>query len=283
MVYLSKSLACAAALTAPAACWWMPSAGTTFNIDLSGQPTKFSPNTTFSAYDVDMVNTANATIKSLHDSGHKVICYFSAGTLENYRNDVGTIPKSAIGKELQDWPGEYWLDTRNAEVRNVMTKRIALAQAKGCDAIDPDNVDGYDNDSGLPLTQDTAVDYVNWLAGQAHKRGMAAGLKNAKDIVPRVISNVEFCVNEQCAAVERDETGETQRECDGFQPFIKAKKPVFEIEYVDGDDENQKTPTAAFLKQTCQNAHNKGFTVLIKNLDLDTYTARCPTGKTIPF
>jgi hypothetical protein len=41
-----------------------------------------------------------------------------------------------------------------------MSTRLALASSKGCDGVDPDNVDGYDNDSGFDLTPSTALDYL---------------------------------------------------------------------------------------------------------------------------
>jgi hypothetical protein len=45
---------------------------------------------------------------------------------------------------MDDWD-EYWLDIHSAtcktNVQSVMTQRIKDAKAKGCDGIDPDNVD----------------------------------------------------------------------------------------------------------------------------------------------
>ena len=42
----------------------------------------------------------------------------------------------ALGKTLQGWNNEKWLDTRNKGGRDIMTKRIQTAKDKGCDAID---------------------------------------------------------------------------------------------------------------------------------------------------
>jgi hypothetical protein len=45
---------------------------------------------------------------------------------------------------MDDWD-EYWLDlhseTCKANVKTVQAKRIKEAAAKGCDGMDPDNVD----------------------------------------------------------------------------------------------------------------------------------------------
>jgi hypothetical protein len=84
-----------------------------------------------------------SAIAALHTAGKKVICYFSAGSYEDGRPDSGQFKASDKGKELDGWPGEYWLNTKSTNVQNIMSNRIALAAKMGCDAIDPDNVDAY--------------------------------------------------------------------------------------------------------------------------------------------
>jgi len=74
----------------------------------------------FRVIDVDLENTSNATIASLKANGTKVMCYFSAGTYEDFRADKGLFRKSEIGKPLHEWPGENWLDIRSANVRRVI-------------------------------------------------------------------------------------------------------------------------------------------------------------------
>lgn len=53
-------------------------------------------------------------------------------------------------------------------VRNVMKSRISLAASKGCDGIEPDNIDAYDN--GTALTSSDSVDYLEFLADEAHAK-----------------------------------------------------------------------------------------------------------------
>ena len=43
-------------------------------------------------------------------------------------------------------------------------ERLDLAAAKGCDAVDPDNVDGYANPTGFDLTGDDQLAFNRWLA-----------------------------------------------------------------------------------------------------------------------
>jgi hypothetical protein len=109
-------------------------------------------------YDVDLNTTSKTQITTLKINGKKVICYFSAGSWEKYRpdqtlfdpKDIGN--KIAKGESSQDgyWPGEKWLNIKSLRVLAIMVSRIQQAADKGCDAIDPDNVDGYGIDQSRP-------------------------------------------------------------------------------------------------------------------------------------
>jgi hypothetical protein len=84
-----------------------------------------------------------------------------------------------LGKDLEGWPGEKWLDVRRLDVLGpIMQARLDLALQKRCDGVDPDNMDGYQNESGFPLTSQDQLAYNIWIAGQAHASGLAVGLKN---------------------------------------------------------------------------------------------------------
>jgi hypothetical protein len=79
-----------------------------------------------------------------------IICYFSAGTFEPWREDAGLFRESDKGKKMEEWE-EWWLDLKSANVKTIMEARIKRAAEAGCDAIDPDNIDGYvSNISSLP-------------------------------------------------------------------------------------------------------------------------------------
>ena len=56
-----------------------------------------------------------------------------------------------------------------------MQARLDLAVSKGCVGVEPDNVDGYQNSSGFPLTAADQLAYNRFLAGEARARGGAAG------------------------------------------------------------------------------------------------------------
>ena len=94
-------------------------------------------------WDIDLFDNPVTTIETLKAAGKIVICYFSAGTAEDWRDDYGSFATADLGKVLPEWPNERWLRTGSQSIRALMAKRIKLAADKGCDAIDPDNTDGY--------------------------------------------------------------------------------------------------------------------------------------------
>ncbi len=230
---------------------WQPRPGTSWQIQLQG-----SLDTTVAAgaYDVDLFDTSAATIAALRAAGRKVICYFSAGSFEDWRSDAGQFPAAALGNPLDGWPGERWLDTRAAGVRAVMRARMDLAVSKKCDAVDPDNVDGYTNGPGFPLTAATQLDYNKFLAAEAHARGLSVGLKNDLSQVAALVDDFDFAINEQCQAY---------RECDMLAPFIARSKAVFGIEYTGSSS------------TVCAAANAANFDTNMKKLDLGTWRVAC--------
>jgi len=240
--------------------FWRPPAGTSWQIVLQNPPTDTSLNV--SVYDIDLFDNNASAISTLHSQNRKVICYFSAGSYEPNRPDSGQFVKSDYGKELDGWPGEHWLDTNSTNVRKIMTSRLALAASKGCDGVDPDNVDGYDNDSGFDLTPSTALEYLTFLAIGAHGYNMSIGLKNAGAIVNATVDFLQWEVNEQC---------EQYQECDLFQPFIAAGKPVFHIEYPKG----APSISSNTKDSTCGNPSAQGFSTIIKEMGLNDWVETC--------
>ncbi|KAJ5692217.1 hypothetical protein N7462_001640 [Penicillium macrosclerotiorum] len=244
---------------------WQPEVGVKWQIELLYALNDTSVDAHI--YDIDMFDNDKDMISKLQGMGRKVICYFSAGTYESWRSDAGDFAKSDLGNNLDDWPGERWLDTNSDNVRKIMKTRLDLAQTKGCDGVDPDNIDAYDNSNGLKLTEDDAINYVNWLASQAHSRGLSLGLKNGGDIIDSVISNMQWSVNEQCAQY---------KECDTYSAFIDANKPVFHIEYPKGDDTNNNNAVTTTQRSSACNAASSGnFSTVIKNMDLDNWVEYC--------
>ena len=112
-------------------------------------------------------------------------------------NDVSTIRE--LHSKEDGWPGEWWLNTKSANVRKIMVARMDLAKSKGCDAVDPDNVDGFSNDTGFSLSNADSIGYLKFLAEAAHCRGLAIGLKNAGDKIPQIVGQMEFAAMSSAA------------------------------------------------------------------------------------
>jgi hypothetical protein len=123
---------------------WQPTIGQTYQIILEGVlDISQGPVPNVDIFDIDLFYTPVETIQGLHAQGKKVICYFSAGTAEDWRPDYSNFTSSDKGECLPAWSGESWLNLHSENVWNVMQSRIQLAAQKGCDAVDPDNMGKY--------------------------------------------------------------------------------------------------------------------------------------------
>lgn len=237
---------------------WTPTPGTSWQWQLTGS---LDSSVDVAMYDIDLFDN-DSQVQALHSAGRVVICYFSAGSREDWRPDAGQFQASDYKNPLDNWPGETWLDVRSNNVRGIMKARLDLAVSKGCDGVEPDNVDGYSNSTGFPLTESDQLDYNRFLASEAHSRGLSIGLKNALDLVPQLVSDFDWALNEECLSYD---------ECAALAPFIAANKAVFHVEYVDSPGEGD-----AKLNDVCGDSTITGFSTLIKQWDLDAWRLACP-------
>ncbi|KAF2266012.1 hypothetical protein CC78DRAFT_597683 [Lojkania enalia] len=237
--------------------------GQKFQIILLGTPdmSKFPlPPTDAPVWDIDLFDNEASTIQTLKQAGKIVICYFSAGTWEDWREDAKDFPQGDLGKVLPEWPNEKWVRTGSQKIRDIMAKRIKIAADKGCDAIDPDNTDGYQNDNGLNLLNTDLIDYMRWLQRIAAQYNMKIGLKNSLDILDTLAPIIDFAVNEQCAQLS---------ECNAYDSFLASNKPVFHIEYPNPLNKSSvNTPS-------CNGPGTNGMSTVLKELHLNGYTIYC--------
>jgi hypothetical protein len=205
-------------------------------------------------YDIDLFQNDAPVVASLHSKGRKVICYLSAGSWEDWRPDAAKFPAVVKGNS-NGWPGEKWLDIRRLDVLGpIMEARLDLCRQKGFDAVEPDNVDGYTNNTGFPLTYQDQLRFNIFLANAAHARGLSIGLKNDLGQIGDLVTAFDWALNEQCFQYN---------ECQTLLPFVAAGKAVFIAEY--------STPTSSF----CPQANAMNFNALRKNLNLDAYRVAC--------
>lgn len=203
-------------------------------------PVKVNPDTTIKIYDIEMFeNEKSGAVQTLHSKGYKVICYVDVGSWENWRDDKATFPPSILGATYSGFPDERWLDIRDVnpaksktgtKLATILAERFNRARSMGCDAIEPDNMDGYDKtaheSTGFPLTYEDQIYFNLWVADAVHTRGMLVGLKNdinqAHDSRIYGVGAFDFVVSEQCIQYN---------ECGYFSDFLRLNKPVFEAEY----------------------------------------------------
>ncbi|MFD5615867.1 endo alpha-1,4 polygalactosaminidase, partial [Kitasatospora sp. NPDC127060] len=195
-----------------------------------------------------------SVVAALHAKGRKVICYVNAGSWEDFRPDSAAFAKSLQGSDT-GWKGEKWFDIRKLDqLKPLMATRFDMCKSKGFDAIEPDTIEAYNQNSGFPLTPDDQLKYNRMLAQLAHERGLAIGLKNDLDQIPALLPDFDFAVNEECSQFD---------ECDRVSPFIKAGKAVFHVEY--------KLDTDRF----CAKTKALGFSSMQKKLDLNAWRKPC--------
>jgi hypothetical protein len=174
-------------------------------------------------YEVDGFDVGKRVVRKLHRKGRKVICYLDVGSWERYRPDRAAFPPKTIGKRYEGYPDERWLDIRRIDLlAKPLKARFDLCARKGFDAVEPDNTNGFTNDTGFPLTGADQLRFNRWVAKQVHRRGMAVALKNDPEQASKLARVFDFAVVEQCFQYH---------ECGRFSPFIARNKAVFEAEY----------------------------------------------------
>jgi len=183
--------------------------------------------------DVDGFNVSAAKVAALHAAGLKVVCYLDVGSYETGRPDSADYPAALRLSEDPDWPGEWFLDTRDvfksgSVLASILSKRFQMCKDKGFDAVEPDNLDNWDANRSI-LTEQDQVDFNGWVADAVHALGISVALKNCPELVTRVdrtgqrlVDKFDFELDEQC---------QEYSECGSFTEFTKAGKAIFDVEY----------------------------------------------------
>lgn len=236
---------------------WRPARGMSWQIQFADLPVDQSVEAEL--YVIDLFDSDASVVQALHAQGRRVVCYISAGSWEEWRPDADQFPPEVIGAAYDGWPGERWLDIRQIDLlAPILRARLDLCRSRGFDGVDPDNVDGYQNESGFPLTYEAQLRFNRWLATEAHARGLAIGLKNNTEQVAELHPYFDWALTEDCF---------DQGWCEQASPFARAGKPVFAIEYTD---------TGITLEDFCDEAAALGFSAILKHRELDAYRESCP-------
>lgn len=209
--------------SAPDSGHWRPSPRTAaWQWQLQG---KIDPDVSAWAYDVDGFEATRGDVAELHRRGRMAICYLDVGSWENFRPDAGRFPQSVRGNRYSGFPNERWLDiSRFRLFAKPLEDRIAICARKGFDAVEPDNVAGWEpeNKTGFAITPADQLRFNRWIARQVHARGMAVALKNDGRQAKDLAGTFDFAIVEECFQYD---------ECAYYTPFIRRDKAVFEAEY----------------------------------------------------
>jgi hypothetical protein len=200
-------------------------------------------------YDIDGFETSKQTVTKLHHLHRKVICYLDVGSWENFRPDAKEFPRAVIGRRYEGFPNERWLDIRHFHrFAPILERRFDMCARKGFDAVEPDNLAGWENKTGFPITREDQLRFNRWVARQVHARGMAVALKNDGAQAMQLSGDFDFAIVEQCFQYH---------ECGLYRnAFVRHDKAVFEAEY-------EQEP-----KQYCKTAQAIGFSAIHKSAEL---------------
>jgi hypothetical protein len=183
-------------------------------------------------YDVDGANSSASDVAAIHATGAIAVCYVDVGTLEPGRPDYDSFPSSVIGPDVQGWPGEKWLlvtAANQSTILPLMQARFAnWCQAKGFDAIEPDNLDAWTNISNVTESDNVAYDLA--IGKLAHSLPLSIGLKNLMTDLDSsqyasFLATFDWALNEQCFEYS---------ECGAYTApgsFLPAGRAVWDVEY----------------------------------------------------
>jgi hypothetical protein len=235
---------------------WQPVPGLDWQVQFT-TPIEAIPG--IDVYDLDLFDTSAEDVATLHAQGAKVVCYINMGAWEDWRPDADAYPQEVIGRIYAGWPGERWLDIRQMDLLTpIMSARLDQCVEKGFDGVEPDNLDGYTNQTGFPLTFTDQLTFNRWVADAAHTRELAVGLKNDPDQVVDLVDWFDWALLENCLA---------EGWCEQLMPFINEGKPVVMIEY---------SYRNASLVEMCPFADALGFDAMIKDRGLNAWREGCP-------
>lgn len=236
--------------------WWQPAVGSSWQIQFTGDV--IDTTLDVDVYDLDLFDSDADVVAGLQARGVGVMCYINVGAWEDWRPDVNDFPSEVVGNDYEGWPGERWLDVSNiAALAPVMEARLDLCAQKGFTGVDPDNLDGYLQETGFEITREDQLGYLLWLAREAHERGLAIGLKNAPELAGELAATYDWALTESCFA---------QGWCEDVLIFVERGKAVFAIEYVE---------EGMTLADFCEQAAALEFSAILKTLELDAWVEIC--------
>lgn len=207
---------------------------------------------------LDPIDHDRDAIIALRKRGVKPVCYISIGTWEPYRDDKGDFPAAVLGKPLESWPDEIYLDVRATEVLlPIMEGRIKECADKGFKAVELDNMDVSDNPTGFGITSEQSLIYIRQIAALARENGLEVAQKNSPELVKDLVDEMDFIIVESCYRYNF---------CDMIMPYTAAGKDVLAVEYEANELE---------WDAVCEDAKRRGFKLLLKDWEVTAGGKAC--------
>ncbi len=267
-------------------------------------------------YDIDGFLTTKAEVTAVKTTWQaatlphpRTVCYLDLAW-ENYRPDAspgGYFPAAALGNVYFGFPAERWVDFRQLDaLKPMLDERIGMCAAKGFDAVELDDIDGFDPPSttGFDLTPGDVQNYLAYAFNLIHEYGMTGLWKNSPYLSSwgREYSDgavVEECyLSKDCFAAQLAGSRQYGITCTGlhggtpcgwddFTTDVTRRQPtgkwVGEAEYTDDGyvcaPGRSCAPAAREFSAFCKSVHAPacGFSAVLFDSDLDGRTFdRCP-------
>ena len=157
------------------------------------------------------------TVAELHARVVKVICYIDVGSWETYRPDerssrVGIADPTTASKKSAG------STSAASTLQEADEHRFDMCARKGFDAVEPDNVAGWEkeNNTGFKITRADQLQFNRWVARRSTSHGMSVALKNdgrqTKELSPASTS-------------PSSRSASSTNECGFYTPFIEGARP----------------------------------------------------------
>jgi hypothetical protein len=206
---------------------------------------------TVDMFDIDGFDNSASVVAGIHARAgltlahERAICYISLGSWERFRADAPQWPAAAIGRALGGYPDEHWVDVRQlSALTPFIDARLQMCASKGFDGVEVDNIDGWNNPSGFPLTPQDAEPWLATIANEAHRLNLFVLWKNDPLLASFGVRYFDGALSEQCFAYEECTAAQNDGytffpglTCDtttmpcGVAQFAAAGKWVGEVEY----------------------------------------------------
>ncbi len=239
---------------------FIPSPDTTWHAQFNGN---VSFRNTVDLYIVDLFTIDPALIEAIQTTGRHVLCAFSGGSHKPNTSDAAFFSADMLGGAIANTSNEFWVDHRIPAVRRIMDRRFAIAQQIGCNGVAVSRLDGIHSAHGINgLANADQFEYNQFLAEQAHARGLSIGLIDSLAEAQRLAIYYDFSLTRDCHAKNR---------CGKLSEFVRLGKATLITE---SDRTYLETPTDK--AHFCREALSRRFNVVFTPANLDgSYRDSC--------